>query len=65
MAQKQGFFKGMTSELKKVVWPTKKQTINNTLMVLFVVAFFAIVVILFDLILTAGDSALWNFIISK
>ena len=26
-----GFFKGVKSELKKVVWPTKSQLINNTI----------------------------------
>lgn len=30
-------FKDMRGEMKKVVWPTKKQVINNTLIVLAVV----------------------------
>ena len=29
-------FKDMRGEMKKVVWPTKKQVINNTLIVLAV-----------------------------
>lgn len=29
------FFKDTRSELKKVIWPTKKQMVNNTLTVLF------------------------------
>ena len=32
-----GFFKGMRSELKKVTWPTFRQVVNNTLVVLVVV----------------------------
>ena len=42
--QKAGFFKKVTryfkdlrTEYKKIVWPTKKQVINNTLVVLAVV----------------------------
>lgn len=31
-------FKDMKGEMKKVVWPTKKQIINNTLIVLAFVA---------------------------
>jgi preprotein translocase subunit SecE len=30
------FFKDLMSEIKKVVWPSKKQTINNTLVVIVV-----------------------------
>lgn len=37
------WFRGMKSELKKVVWPTAKQTTNNTLVVLAVCAASAIV----------------------
>ena len=31
-----GWFNGIVKELRKVVWPTKKQLINNTLTVLAV-----------------------------
>lgn len=37
------WFRGMRSELKKVVWPTAKQTTNNTLVVLAVCAASAVV----------------------
>ena len=30
-----GFIKGVKSELKKVVWPTKEQLIKSTTMVIF------------------------------
>ena len=32
------WFRGMKSELKKVVWPSKKQIINNSVVVLAVIA---------------------------
>ena len=37
-------FKDMRGEMKKVVWPTKKQVITNTLIVLAVVLISAIVI---------------------
>ena len=43
-----GFFAKSWSELKKVTWPTFKQVVGNTLIVLAVVAFFSVVVFLFD-----------------
>ena len=42
------WFRGMKSELKKVVWPTTKQTVNNTGVVLAVCAASAIVLGGFD-----------------
>lgn len=57
-----GFFKGVKSELKKVVWPTKKQLINNTIMVLILVVALSIIVLGFDMILEFADSKLWNMI---
>ncbi len=38
----------MKSELKKVIWPTKKQTINNTLVALVVMAVSAVGIWVFD-----------------
>lgn len=35
------YFHGVKTELKKVVWPTKKETYRYTLIVLVVCAFFA------------------------
>ncbi|MBQ4381495.1 MAG: preprotein translocase subunit SecE [Oscillospiraceae bacterium] len=37
------WFRGMKSELKKVVWPTPKQVTNNSLVVIFMVAVSGIV----------------------
>lgn len=59
-----GFLKGVRAELKKVVWPTKKQLLNNTLMVLALVAAFAVVILGFDMILDFLSNTLWNNIIS-
>ena len=38
------WFREMRSELKKVVWPTPKQTVNNTLVSLSVMVVAAIVI---------------------
>ena len=42
------FFRDTVSEMKKVVWPGKKQIINNTCIVLVVVVIAAIVIFLLD-----------------
>lgn len=57
-----GFLKDMRSELKKVVWPTKRQVINNTLLVVALVIVVSLVVLGIDLVLEYGDLKLWNLI---
>ena len=42
------WFKEMRSELKKVQWPTRKQTINNTLIVIGCVVLVGIFIWIFD-----------------
>ena len=42
------YFKEMKTELKKVVWPTPKQLINNTVAVIAFVLIFAIIVFVLD-----------------
>ena len=59
-----GFFKDMKSELKKVVWPTTRQVINNTLLVVVSVIIVSLVVLGIDLVLEYGDIKLWNLISS-
>ncbi len=59
-----GFFKDMKSELKKVVWPTTRQVINNTLLVVVLVIVVSLVVLGIDLVLEYGDIKLWNLISS-
>lgn len=60
-----GFFKGVKSELKKVVWPTKKQLINNTALVLVLIVALAAIILGFDMILELVDKGLWEFIGTK
>ena len=47
-------FRDMKSELKKVQWPTRKQTINNTLIVIACVIVVGIFIALFDFV--AGEA---------
>ena len=46
------FYRQILSELKKVVWPTRKQLTTYTAVVLVFVLFIIAVVSLFDLVLT-------------
>ena len=48
------WFRDMRSELKKVQWPTRKQTINNTLIVIACVIVVGIFIALFDFV--AGEA---------
>lgn len=60
-----GFFKGIKSELKKVVWPTKNQLINNTVLVILLIAAFSVIILGFDLVLDFAVTKLWNLIQTK
>jgi len=60
-----GFLKGVKSELKKVVWPTKDQLIKNTVMVIGLVLVFSVIVLGFDMILEFADEKIWNVISEK
>ncbi len=42
------FFRELRSELKKVVWPTRSQMINNTLIVLLCVLVVGVFIWVFD-----------------
>lgn len=68
-AKKPGFFarisrsfKDMKGELKKVVWPTKKQIINNTVVVLVFVAVCSVFIGALDFVFTQVLSLLVNFL---
>ena len=52
------WFRGMKSELKKVVWPTWSQVLNNTVVVIVVSVIIAIVIGLIDWAAWAGIRAL-------
>ena len=46
---KKSFFKGLKAELKKVIWPTPKQLVNNTVAVITIVLITAVIVFILDL----------------
>ena len=50
---KKSFAKGFKAELKKVVWPTPKQLVNNTIAVLTIVLITAAIVFVLDLVFEA------------
>ena len=47
------YFKGVIAELKKVAWPTKKETYKYTLVVIVVCAAFAVLFWLLDTVFLA------------
>ena len=47
---KKTFFKSFKTELKKVVWPTPKQLLNNTVTVITIVLICAVIVFVLDMI---------------
>lgn len=59
------FLKGVKAELKKVVWPTRKQLVNNTMLVLILVLAFAVIILGFDMVVDFLDTKLWNIIREK
>ncbi|MGI5971161.1 MAG: preprotein translocase subunit SecE [Oscillospiraceae bacterium] len=54
------WFREMKSELKKVVWPTRKQLINNTIVVIVMIIIIGIFIWIFDWIAGLGVKALIN-----
>jgi len=52
------FFKDYRSEMKKIVWPTRPQVIQNTGIVLVAIIFVAAIVGVLDLIFGLGVKAL-------
>lgn len=52
------YFRELRSELKKVVWPTPKQVLKNTLIVLVCVLVVGVFIWLFDYVASLGVSAL-------
>ncbi len=47
---KKHFFKDFKAELKKVIWPTPKQLVNNTIAVITIVIITAVIVFALDLV---------------
>ena len=54
------YFRELKSELKKVVWPTPKQVLNNTLIVLGCGVVIGVFIWLFDYVAGAGITGLIN-----
>ena len=54
------YFRELRSELKKVVWPTPKQVLKNTLTVVACVLVVGVCIWVFDLVAQTGISALIN-----
>ena len=52
------YFRELRSELKKVVWPTPKQVLKNTLIVVACVLVVGVFIWLFDLVAQVGIDAL-------
>lgn len=53
---KRHFFKDVKAELKKVIWPTKKQLVNNTVAVISIVLIVGIAVLVLDVCLEKINS---------
>ena len=52
---KKHFFKDFKAELKKVIWPTPKQLVNNTVAVVTIVLITAAIVIVLDVVFDMGN----------
>lgn len=55
---KKHFFKDFKAELKKVIWPTPKQLINNTMAVVVIVVIVGVIVFALDALFEAGQKHL-------
>ena len=52
---KKHFLKDFKAELKKVIWPTPKQLVNNTSAVLSIVLITAVIVFVLDVVFDLGN----------
>ena len=53
---KKHFFKDFKAELKKVIWPTPKQIVNNTIAVVVIVIITAIIVFALDTVFDMANN---------
>ena len=53
---KKKFFKDFKAELKKVIWPTPKQVLNNTIAVVVIVIITAIIVFALDTVFELANT---------
>jgi len=49
-----GYFKGVGAELKRVVWPSRPEVFNSTIIVIVTLIFFAIFTFIIDWLSTGG-----------
>ena len=56
------FFRGVKAELKKVVWPTKKELINYTIVVFLVTIFIAFIIYILDAVFAQLFNTLLHFV---
>ena len=56
------FFRGVKAELTKVVWPTKKELINYTIVVFLVTIFIALVIAVLDGLFAQLFNTLLHFV---
>lgn len=66
---KKHFFKDFKAELKKVIWPTPKQLVNNTVAVVVIVAIVGAIVFALDAVFEAmnkyGINRLQSYVVEK
>ena len=54
--EKKHFFKDLKAELKKVIWPTPKQLVNNTIAVITIVLITAVIVFALDFVFETANT---------
>ena len=66
---KKHFFKDFKAELKKVIWPTPKQLVNNTVAVIVIVVIVGVIVFVVDTVFKAindnGITKLQSYVVEK
>ena len=66
---KKHFFKDFKAELKKVIWPTPKQLVNNTVAVVVIVAIVGVIVFALDVVFEAmnkyGITRLQSYVVEQ
>jgi preprotein translocase subunit SecE len=54
------FIRQVVAELRKVIWPTRKELISYTTVVVFFVVLMAAIIALFDFVFTEGVLAIFG-----
>lgn len=62
---KKSFFQGMKSELKKVVWPSARQTAKNTLVTIVFVLLISIILIVCNLVFDFISTKYYDLILGR